>query len=169
MLDIRVPGISAPFGETELITQLFHLWPQFEGFIISFLMIGAYWIVHHRVFHYIKRYDFPFVWLNLIFLLLIVLTPFPTSMLTKHDSYQVAVVFYATSMVAIGVMLSLPLGTPHVTTAGGQGPQSTRDYILHTSCSGVTSHFSAVNWHHVYPAQDCGVLVAGSTGVSVDC
>ena len=77
VLDIKVPGVPTPFGQTELITQLFHLWPQFEGFIISFLMIGTYWIVHHRVFHYIKRYDFPLVWLNLLFLLLIVLTPFP--------------------------------------------------------------------------------------------
>jgi hypothetical protein len=49
-------------------------------------------------------------WFNLIFLLLIVLTPFPTSMLTKYGSYQVAVVFYATSVAAIGLMLSLLWG-----------------------------------------------------------
>lgn len=79
VLDIKVPDVPTPFRETELITQLFHLWPQFEGFIISFLMIGTYWIVHHRVFHYIKRYNFRLVWINLPFLLLIVLTLFPAS------------------------------------------------------------------------------------------
>lgn len=62
------------------------------------------------MFHYIKRYDFPLVWLNLLFLLPIVLTPFPIAMLTKYGNYQVAVVFYATSMIAIGVMLSLLWG-----------------------------------------------------------
>jgi hypothetical protein len=46
------------------------------SFLISFFVIGIYWMSHHRYFRFIQRYDGRLIMLNLIFLLFIVLMPF---------------------------------------------------------------------------------------------
>src|SRR5437660_9370808 len=76
-ITVPIPGLS----EHQLGDALRHLGPKYFGFVLSFLVIGRYWMAHHRVFEYIKRFDMPLVWLNLAFLLLIAFLPFPTAVL----------------------------------------------------------------------------------------
>ena len=60
--------------------------PDFLSFVITFLVIGFYWLAHHRMFDYIVRHDGRFQWINLVFLMSVAFLPFPTSVLSDAST-----------------------------------------------------------------------------------
>jgi uncharacterized membrane protein len=52
---------------------------------LTFLVVGAHWQAHHRVFRYLRRVDGTFVHLNFTWLLVIVATPFLTEIIREGD------------------------------------------------------------------------------------
>jgi uncharacterized membrane protein len=78
-------------------------------YAIGFLSLGIYWIVHHHVFHIIKRADGVLVWLNIMFLGFVSLGPFWTAFITANLGSIKATGFLAISssitFVAILVIL----------------------------------------------------------------
>ena len=56
---------------------------HYLAFLISFLVISAAWSHHHDVFRYVRRVDPPLRQLNMGWLLMIILTPFATRLLTS--------------------------------------------------------------------------------------
>ena len=82
--------------------ELQDLGPSFLSFAISFAVIGAYWIAHHRLFSLIERYDRRLLWLNLLSLFFIVLMPFTTSLIGEHGDSDVSVIVYALSVAGAG-------------------------------------------------------------------
>jgi uncharacterized membrane protein len=106
-LDITIPKPKHVIGR-ELSGVVLAQWPDILSFAVSFLIIGAYWMAHHRIFHYIERYDATLLWLNLLFLMSIAFLPFPDRVLSEWgDKEQFALVFYATSVAVAGLLLSL--------------------------------------------------------------
>jgi uncharacterized membrane protein len=104
-LDITIPKPRHVIGR-ELSSVVLAQWPDVLSFAVSFLIIGAYWMAHHRMFHYIKSYDARLLWLNLVFLMSIAFLPFPDKVLSEWgDREQFAVVFYAGSMAVAGLLL----------------------------------------------------------------
>lgn len=77
------------------------------AYILSFLIIGAFWVGHHRLFAVIRRHDKKLLWLNMLFLMLIVFIPFPTSLLSEYGDTRTAAVFYAGSLAAASLVLCL--------------------------------------------------------------
>jgi uncharacterized membrane protein len=76
--------------------------PSFLAFAISFAVIGAYWVAHHRLFSVIVRWDIRLLWLNLLSLFFIVLMPFTTTLVGEHGSSNASVIIYALSVAAAG-------------------------------------------------------------------
>lgn len=69
-------------------------------FIFTFLVLAVYWMIHHRMFHYIVRIDVYVIWLNLMFLMTIALVPFSNSLLNNLDHFgQIALLIYAIDLV----------------------------------------------------------------------
>jgi uncharacterized membrane protein len=82
--------------------ELGRLWPEFLSLAISFAVIGAYWVAHHRLFSHIERYDERLIWLNLLALFFIVIMPFTTSLVGEHGDAPISVVVYALSVALAG-------------------------------------------------------------------
>jgi len=102
-IDLRVfPTQSTTVNQ--LPGLLIGLLPQFLAFTISFFVIGNFWSAHHRLFLYIKRYDSMLVRLNLIFLFLVVMMPFPTSVLANFGGTFAGVALYAGIVSAIALV-----------------------------------------------------------------
>ena len=99
VVEIDVPTRS----DGDLASALADLWPQFLSFLLSFLVVGLFWIGHHRMFGYVARSDSRLLWLNLALLLCIAFLPFPTALLGEHEGDRVAVLFYASAMTATGL------------------------------------------------------------------
>lgn len=106
-IDIRVPQLAEEVIAIQLNNEIYGLLPRFISFILTFFIIGSYWISYHRTMYQIKRYDRGLISLNLLFLMFIVLLPFPNDLIGKYPTQQVAVVVYAiiTGMTGVGLWL----------------------------------------------------------------
>jgi uncharacterized membrane protein len=100
ILDVRLPE---DISKTDLGPALMALWPNYLAFLLSFVVIGLYWSAHIRLFREIIRYDLNLIWLNLLFLLFIVVIPFSTSILSLH-LIQLSMLVYAALMACAGYM-----------------------------------------------------------------
>ena len=67
-LDIRLPIEAVHLSDLQLFNSLVDIWPKYLSFLISFLVIGNFWIAHHRRYRYISRYDTRLLLLNLLVL-----------------------------------------------------------------------------------------------------
>jgi uncharacterized membrane protein len=102
VVDIRVPDIA---GVVNAYQALHDARYKILGFAISFLVIGLFWMGHHRMFRYITALDRPLVFLNLLFLGTIAFLPYPTALLFVSSTSQVAAtVFYASCVAGAGLM-----------------------------------------------------------------
>ena len=72
-------GEEAPRNFVEMI-------PEFYVYALGFVVLGIYWILHHFMFHFIKRSDGVLVWLNILFLMFAAAVPFTTAVLRVNRS-----------------------------------------------------------------------------------
>lgn len=79
VLNLVVPA-HAPGG---LARALGDLWPAYVAYLGSFLFVGVSWVNHHSLFRRIRAVDAGFLWVNMLLLLTIVPTPFPTAVLAN--------------------------------------------------------------------------------------
>jgi uncharacterized membrane protein len=102
-LEIQLPVVEGHLTNAELWRLLGEIWPKYLAYGISFLVIGLFWIGHHRKFSIIKRFDGNLLMLNLLMLMAIAFIPFPTSLLSKYGN-QTATIFYALVIVLTGLL-----------------------------------------------------------------
>jgi uncharacterized membrane protein len=94
VIEVRLPEIED--DSSEAISQaLTGLIPEFLAFVISFFVIGRFWIGHHRVVGHMRTCDDGLIWRNLFFLMTIAFMPFPTAVLSKFGNATLGVGFYA--------------------------------------------------------------------------
>ena len=100
-LNLPQAGLSEPRIESEIV----NLSPHILAYAFSFVVLGVYWIGHHNQFHYIKRTDRVFLWVNILFLLTIGFVPFSTSLLGLYPFSPTAVRIYGVNLAATGLAL----------------------------------------------------------------
>lgn len=106
VLSIEVPQIPENLVAEELPNQLFGLWRNMLSYVISFLVIFSFWIVHHSIFSNIRGYDRGLLWLNGLFLMAVAFLPFPSALLGEYGDQQLVVAIYAGSMAVTRLLLS---------------------------------------------------------------
>jgi uncharacterized membrane protein len=102
-LEIRLPAGEGDLNNAELWASLTAIWPKYLAYILSFLVIGIFWIGHHRRYRFIQRYDGNLLFLNLLLLMVVAFIPFPTSLISEHGN-QTATIFYAATMTVSGLV-----------------------------------------------------------------
>lgn len=103
-LEIHVGEIADNLVDVELPGRLLELWPLLLGYFLGFSVIGGFWAAHHRLFNYFRRYDGKLIVLNLLFLALIALSPFPANVIGEYGLHQSAQIFYAASVSLTGFL-----------------------------------------------------------------
>lgn len=102
-LSIQLPNFPHNILESELTKRLGQvLIPNIIHYIISFLIVGNYWIVYHRIFEYIKRTNLTLIWLNLAFVLFISLVAYFTGLLSSYGTYRIVVISFASILATTG-------------------------------------------------------------------
>jgi uncharacterized membrane protein len=102
VLEISVPVVTA--DNAELTDLLVEMRPEFLMYVLSFLVLGVYWLIHHMVFSAIERYDTTLIWINIGFLMFAAFIPFSTALIVEHGPMAVTVVFYGVNMLAVFLM-----------------------------------------------------------------
>ena len=107
VIEIKVPELPKEgLTDKKLGEALGHMIPKFIGFFLSFLIIGLYWTIHHRMFGYVVNYTRRLLWLNLIFLLAVVLMPFSTAFYSEYvlRLLKTPLIIYVCNIVLLGGM-----------------------------------------------------------------
>jgi len=105
VLEIRLPGVTRGLPAQEITNEILALWPKYLGYLVSFWVIGLYWMAHHRIFRLISSYDRRLLTLNLAFLVTVAFMPFPTSVLFDYAGGFVVVLLYAGTLTLTGLSL----------------------------------------------------------------
>jgi uncharacterized membrane protein len=105
VIEIKIPEIhEKPITDNAVLHKLAELIPKFVGFLVSFLLIGQYWIVHHRMFSFVINFTDRLIWLNILFLFAIALMPFSTGFYSEYVLRGVVtpVIFYTANIALLG-------------------------------------------------------------------
>ena len=102
VIELKLPDIEEVTNST-LANALLNTFPHFFSFVLSFMIIGIYWIAHHRMFNFVINYDNKLIWLNLLFLFFIVLMPFSSNIYGVYGGLNTAFSVYVfnISMIAL--------------------------------------------------------------------
>ena len=103
VIEMIIPSVNPDL----LISELSNLIPQFFSHIVSFFIIGSYWIAHYGIFKYITKYDNNLLWLNLLFLFFVSFIPFPSALLGEYTSVQLIIIIYSSNIALLGFSLWL--------------------------------------------------------------
>jgi uncharacterized membrane protein len=79
----------------ELTQALRDVRPELFAYGLSVVVIGAFWVGHHRSFLYVTRIDQGLLWVNVLYLGVVALIPFPTDVLGRYGDRTASVVLYA--------------------------------------------------------------------------
>jgi uncharacterized membrane protein len=95
-LEIQVPDLGPGQSLREALSGIR---PTFVAFIISFLLVGMYWVWHRSAFAQVRYVDLNTVWLNLLFLLPVAMIPFGASTLGEYEGDATALHLYGVVLI----------------------------------------------------------------------
>ena len=94
-LALPVPDRNTHFTNIQLLHELRNDYGEYLDFFISFLVIGNHWSTHRRIFRYVCRLRGHVTRLNMLWLLLMIMTPFATELLSGDGARGVRFTIYA--------------------------------------------------------------------------
>lgn len=102
-VDFAIPhtGPNGSFDENELEDLVLNI----ILFVISFMIIGLYWITYQSVFSMTAKTTDLMIWLNIIFLMFITMIPFTFKLTNVYDTNTYAYGFYCIVQIFAGSML----------------------------------------------------------------
>ena len=98
IISLKLPDIAKGGSAKQITEQLLHLLPYFITYAFSFMMIGIFWTNHHHMFHLLEKTDEKLVWLNFIFLFMLSLIPFATSLVGSNPLIAISPAIYGLTM-----------------------------------------------------------------------
>jgi uncharacterized membrane protein len=158
ILDIRFPEVTYD----QFANALVSLFPRILAYVMSFIIIGLYWVVHHSSMHAIKKTDRGFLWLNILLLLGVSFIPFPTSLLGRYPFQAWPIVIYGLTLIACNavgyVMLVYVWYHPHLAI-----PEFNKKYMRsHTPVYIVVNgaYLGAILLAHSFPLLSYMIYIA---------
>jgi uncharacterized membrane protein len=100
-ITLLVLGLTVPPHHSDLTRLLLNDQDDFLAYAISFAVLGKYWLLHHRFFSALERFDGRLMALNLIYLAFIALVPFSSQVLGDYSGRTQATVLYAINMILV--------------------------------------------------------------------
>jgi TMEM175 potassium channel family protein len=137
-------GLTVPLHTTDrtsngqLIDALRGEWPAYLAFLISFAVIGRHWATHRRVFRYVTRLNPVVGRLNMLWLLMMVLTPFAANLLAGQGGFGVRFSIYALiQVIATGCLMLMSRAIVHANLLRPNAPARARhpDYLPYIGIS----------------------------------
>jgi TMEM175 potassium channel family protein len=115
VLDVRLPERTSPAAES-LADALGELRPELLAYLLSFTMLGTFWLAQHTLLDRCTRSDRTLAWTCVLFLFFVSTLPFSASTLAEHVDLSVAVGLYWLNLAGLGLALGAQLW--HLQRAG---------------------------------------------------
>jgi uncharacterized membrane protein len=104
VLEIEVPHLPRMQDNGPFLEALVHLFPSFFAFILSFLVIGRFWMTHHALMDHVKTYDSRLMWPNMFYLMAIAFMPFATALIGRNLGLFGPALFYNLTLLATALL-----------------------------------------------------------------
>jgi uncharacterized membrane protein len=104
---LRLPTLDPQEATTHLFRALQADWRALLVYVISFLTISSYWLLHQTVYSHVIRTDRCFIWLNILLLLVVTFLPFPTALMGKYGRSPDTVFVYGVTISAAYLLINL--------------------------------------------------------------
>jgi len=106
IIEIKIPETPSPFTDEAMAHELLHSLGKFIGLLVSFFVIGRYWLFHHRLFGFVTDYNNKLLWNNLLFLLSIIIMPYSTGFFSEYwqSGLKTPLIFYVCNICFTGLM-----------------------------------------------------------------
>lgn len=95
VLELHVPRESGWAG-------FVHVLPLVAIYVLSFLMVGIYWINHHELMRRCEQINYNVLWANLLFLLALSFVPFATDYVGEKHFDSFSALLYDGAMMLTG-------------------------------------------------------------------
>lgn len=99
VLTVDVPDVDSSELAAALITDL----PQLGAYALAFVLVASQWYAHRKLFKRLAITEVGLTIINLVFLGLVALVPFPTSMLGSYPLAPAAVIPFLATFALLGV------------------------------------------------------------------
>jgi len=107
VLQLQVPVTSTltkhPDSASALWNALNPDASELTSYLVSFLVIAQFWMVHHRVLRGMRGHSEGLAWRNFSFLLALTLMPFTSDLIGRYGTNPVAITFFGVNLVAISL------------------------------------------------------------------
>jgi TMEM175 potassium channel family protein len=123
--------VSADARGVELGRALLRAWPQYAAYLLSFSMIGTWWVNHHAYLEVIDHIDRTLLFESLGMLVFIAFLPFPTHLVAEHyrdAGLRAAVITYC--LTQTGAATFMVLWWHHATSGRRLVSPGTSDQVL---------------------------------------
>jgi uncharacterized membrane protein len=141
VLELKPPDLPRHAASAEILHALREHGLAFVGFVLSFLLAGQFWIVHHVWFNYLRQANRALALLTIPFLMFVSLLPFSTSMLTSFGLRNpVGLVLYFGNQFMLAVLLAAQwlLAKRQGLLTESDGSQKRRRFELMIRCQPLT-------------------------------
>jgi uncharacterized membrane protein len=133
-ITLLVIELEVPRGDTfaELGHAFAQNWGEYLAFLISFAVIARHWISHHGLFRYVGKATRAVVWLNMLWLFMIVVTPFLTRLISEdHVDFPHFTIYAAGQLIQVLTFAALirQLGRTGGFLPGAPAPLVRRGWI----------------------------------------
>ncbi|MBW3661168.1 MAG: DUF1211 domain-containing protein [Gemmatimonadetes bacterium] len=105
VLGIDMPEVADDQLGDRLMGEILLVWPKLSAFVVSFLVLGIYWIGHHSQFHFMKGVNRTALWLNIVFFMFVSLVPFSTRVVGHYGTQGFSLWLYAANLILISMVL----------------------------------------------------------------
>jgi uncharacterized membrane protein len=103
ILNVRIP--DAKNLDNHQLNHVLHISvPHVVTFAFSFLVIGVFWVEHHRIFSFVRVLDSTLLWLNILYLMFIAVIPLPAAVVSENPFLPSAILLYSTILLIIALM-----------------------------------------------------------------
>jgi uncharacterized membrane protein len=114
VLEIKVPVVPKGAPDAVYWQALAQLIPSFAGYLLSFMVIGVFWIGHHRAFALAEHYSGRVLGWNMALLCVIAFMPFVTAFDAHNLNQHVPGLVYCGTLLVAGL---LNVAVVHIATA----------------------------------------------------
>lgn len=106
VLQLQVPATST-IKDANSVPQLWHALDvdggELTSYLVSFVVIAQFWLVHHRILRTMRGHSEGLAWRNFAFLLTLTLMPFTSDLMGRYSNNPLAVTIFAGNLVAISL------------------------------------------------------------------
>ena len=125
---------------------LMHQWHHILIYVMSFVIVGVYWVAHHHMMHFITGANRGLLWINLVLLLFIVFVPFAAALLSASHADSSSIRIYAANLIAINLtsMVLWWYVTKNRRLVNPAMPGSSIRFVLYLHSGPVTAYSVAI-------------------------